>query len=283
MTIELYQYIKFESQEIEWLTYFVVNKKNFKKMSTTKIIHWSISKYFLGTRQNLPYALIILNQPISLWDKHFHTIWENASLNICADGGGNQLYDAFEKTDKKSRYIPHFIKGDLDSLRDDVRKFYISRGTVVQQDPDQNTTDFMKCIDLIRKKELESSEPSLKYEIIALGAFGGRVDQAMSNIHYLYKLKDERRIYLWSDQNMAFLLNKGKHQIQCDLNVEGPNCGIIPIGIERAIVTTTGLEWNLANSPTSFGEMISTSNHLIDDVITIETDSPILWTVELKF
>ncbi|CAG8518152.1 3141_t:CDS:2 [Diversispora eburnea] len=166
-------------------------------MSTTKIIHWSISKYFLGTRQIHPYALIILNQPISLWDKHFHTIWEN---------------------------------GDLDSLRDDVRKFYISRGTEVQQDPDQNTTDFMKCIDLVRKKEQESSEPSLKYEIIALGAFGG------------------------------------------------PNCGIIPIGIERAIVTTTGLEWNLANSPTSFGEMISTSNHLIDDVITIETDSPVLWT-----
>ncbi|CAG8772999.1 47_t:CDS:2, partial [Racocetra persica] len=215
-------------------------------------------------------------------------------------GGGNQLYEAFEGTDKQHMYIPHYIRGDLDSLRDDVRDFYISKvskhsiysfskyiteqkaivkGTEVEQDPDQNSTDFMKCIELVRRKE---SESSVKHEIVALGTFGGRVDQAMSNIHYLYKLKNERRIYLLSDQNMTILLDKGKHQIHCNHAIEGPNCGIIPIGIERAIVTTTGLEWNLTNSSTSFGEMISTSNHLINDIVMIETDSPILWTVELK-
>ncbi|KAF0498708.1 thiamine pyrophosphokinase [Gigaspora margarita] len=137
----------------------------------------------------------------------------------------------------------------------------------------------MKCIELVRRKERESS---VKHEIVALGTFGGRVDQAMSNIHYLYKLKNERRIYLLSDQNMTILLDKGKHQIHCNQAIEGPSCGIIPIGIERAIVTTTGLEWNLTNSSTSFGEMISTSNHLTNDIVMIETDSPILWTVELK-
>ncbi|CAG8677418.1 2712_t:CDS:2 [Cetraspora pellucida] len=220
-------------------------------------------------------------------------------MKICADGGGNQLYEAFEGTDKQHMYIPHYIRGDLDSLRDDVRDFYSSK---VEQDPDQNSTDFMKCIELVRRKE-----SSVKHEIVALGTFGGRVDQAMSNIHYLYKLKNERRIYLLSDQNMTILLDKGKHQIHCNQAIEGPSCGIIPIGIERAIVTTTGLEWNLsmlifvtpipffsinfvesdstfviANSSTSFGEMISTSNHLINDIVMIETDSPILWTVELK-
>ncbi|CAG8816730.1 30406_t:CDS:2, partial [Gigaspora margarita] len=197
--------------------------------------------------------------------------------------------------------------GDLDSLRDDVKDFYISKlldkGAEVERDPDQNSTDFMKCIELVRRKERESS---VKHEIVALGTFGGRVDQAMSNIHYLYKLKNERRIYLLSDQNMTILLDKGKHQIHCNQAIEGPSCGIIPIGIERAIVTTTGLEWNLsmsifvipsirftsliksdsnfviANSSTSFGEMISTSNHLTNDIVMIETDSPILWTVELK-
>ncbi|CAG8772814.1 475_t:CDS:1, partial [Racocetra fulgida] len=75
-------------------------------------------------------------------------------------------------------YIPHYIRGDLDSLRDDVRDFYISKvskhsiysfskyiteqkaidkGTEVEQDPDQNSTDFMKCIELVRRKERESS------------------------------------------------------------------------------------------------------------------------------
>ncbi|KAF0498705.1 thiamine pyrophosphokinase [Gigaspora margarita] len=246
------------------------------------VCFWSVTKFLTRVGKCIsepPYALIILNQPISRRNNVFHTLWENANLKICADGGGNQLYEAFEGTDKQQMYIPHYIRGDLDSLRDDVKDFYISKGAEVERDPDQNSTDFMKCIELVRRKERESS---VKHEIVALGTFGGRVDQAMSNIHYLYKLKNERRIYLLSDQNMTILLDKGKHQIHCNQAIEGPSCGIIPIGIERAIVTTTGLEWNLTNSSTSFGEMISTSNHLTNDIVMIETDSPILWTVELK-
>jgi len=103
------------------------------------------------------------------------------------------------------RYIPDYIRGDLDSLRDDVRNFFLSRGTEIQRDPDQESTDFMKCIDLISIKEEENSS---KYDVLAIGAFGGRFDQTMSNIHYLYKLKDERKIYLLSDKTMTFLLDK---------------------------------------------------------------------------
>ena len=90
-------------------------------------------------------------------------------------------------------------------MRDDVRNFYRSRGTEIQCDSGQEDTDFMKCIDLINIKE---EETSLKYDILAMGAFGGRFDQTMSNIHYLYKFKDERKIYLLSEKNMTFLLNK---------------------------------------------------------------------------
>ena len=107
------------------------------------------------------------------------------------------------------RYIPNYIRGDLDSLRDDVRDFYHSQGTEIQCESEQESTDFMKCIDLINIKE---EETSLKYDILAMGAFGGRFDQTMSNIHYLYKLKDERRIYLLSDKNMAFLLERVRSQ-----------------------------------------------------------------------
>jgi len=38
----------------------------------------------------------------------------------------------------------------------------------------------------------------------------------------------------------------------------------------------------IANFTSSFGVMISTSNILIDDIITVETDVPVLWTVELQ-
>jgi thiamine pyrophosphokinase len=105
------------------------------------------------------------------------------------------------------RYIPDYIRGDLDSLREDVRHFFYSQETEIQQESEQKSTDFMKCIKLISIKE-EEEENSSKYDVLAIGAFGGRFDQTMSNIHYLYKLKDERKIYLLSDNNMTFLLDK---------------------------------------------------------------------------
>ncbi|GBB90504.1 hypothetical protein RclHR1_01750003 [Rhizophagus clarus] len=243
--------------------------------------NWNFTE-FLSKKDHFkgsPYILIILNQPIQYPNNIFHTLWENAYLRICADGGANQLYDKFE-----GKYIPNYIRGDLDSLRDDVHQFFFLKGTEVQHVSEQDSTDFMKCIDLISiKEEKEEVENSSKYNVLAIGAFGGRFDQTMSNIHYLYKLKDERKIYLLSDKNMTFLLDKGKHNIFCDREIEGPACGILPIGVQRAILTTTGLKWNMTNVTTSFGVMISTSNILINDVITIETDVPVIWTVELQF
>ena len=99
-------------------------------------------------------------------------------------------------------------------MRDDVRKFYHSRGTEIQFETDQDSTDFMKCIDLVRIKEKETFS---KYDVLAIGTSGGRLDQIMSNIHYLYKLKDERKIYLLSDKNMSFLLNKVRN-IKINMN-----------------------------------------------------------------
>ena len=103
------------------------------------------------------------------------------------------------------RYIPNYIRGDLDSLRDDVREFYQSRGTEIQYEPEQDSTDFKKCVDLISTRE---EGTSLKYDVLAIGALGGRFDQMMSHVHYLYKLKDERKVYLLSDKIMIFLLDK---------------------------------------------------------------------------
>jgi len=38
----------------------------------------------------------------------------------------------------------------------------------------------------------------------------------------------------------------------------------------------------MTNITSTFGAMISTSNILINDVITVETDVPVIWTVELQ-
>ena len=48
-------------------------------------------------------------------------------------------------------------------------------------------------------------------------------------------------------------------------------------------VVTTGLKWNLdGERPLEFGSLISSSNELVEPLITVETDSPLLWTTGLK-
>lgn len=58
-----------------------------------------------------------------------------AQLRICADGGANRLFDAApqwapQRTPEEARsaFTPHVIKGDLDSIRPEVAKFYTERG-----------------------------------------------------------------------------------------------------------------------------------------------------------
>lgn len=94
-----------------------------------------------------------------------------------------------------------------------------------------------------------------------------------------------------------------------DLALFGKTCGILPVGVSEAHVTTKGLEWNLGPNdcaslalrvffvphgltdalpgikdmyPTSLSSAVSTSNHLIQEDIKIETDVPVVWTMEVR-
>jgi thiamine pyrophosphokinase len=61
----------------------------------------------------------------------------SGDLMYCADGGANRLHDALgDERDRwvvrkeslaDGRYLPTMVKGDLDSLRPDVRAYYVSK------------------------------------------------------------------------------------------------------------------------------------------------------------
>ena len=79
--------------------------------------------------------------------------------------------------------------------------------------------------------------------------------------------------------NTASLLPPGAHEIAVDASVEGPHCGLVPLGGPCASVTTRGLRWNLDAQPLAFGGLVSTSNLLVGDAVEVETSDPLVFTV----
>lgn len=185
-------------------------------------------------------ALIVLNSeipnPPSLV---FEKLWSLSQLHICADGGANRLYDATVKASStkniqqdtcnhERKYVPDLIRGDLDSLRAEVRTYYHQLGCKIECEPDQDFNDldksmyaaqqiFLKnssnlsgsmCVDDTINVGSSSDETVTDARIFVYGAFGGRFDQEMASLQALYKWGEtfHHRIVLYNDETCAFLL-----------------------------------------------------------------------------
>ncbi|KAF9565226.1 thiamine pyrophosphokinase Thi80 [Agrocybe pediades] len=251
-------------------------------MTTEKTV-WDVNFLQVPSSTKFPdalRALIILNQPISLY--LLKSVWSTTQWHCCADGGANRLYDALLPLEREE-FLPDLIKGDLDSIRPEVSEYYSSRGVDVIQDGDQNSTDLMKCVSALTEKErIAQSE---QHDIILLGGLSGRLDQTIHTLSYLHKLRKERkRVFAVTDENVGWVLDSGEHEILVDHDLLGPTCGLLPVGIDQTVLSTSGLRWNLSDQISSFDGLVSTSNHLIptERVVWVKTSKPIWWTAELK-
>eukprot|EP00250_Pteridium_aquilinum_P016012 c22892_g1_i1 orf=292-1146(+) len=237
-----------------------------------------------GEEVNNTYALVILNHDLPLLTQF---LWSKACCRICADGGANRIYDCipslFPHEDPikvRQRYKPDVIKGDLDSIRPEVKEFYFGLGTkIMNNSEDQDTNDLWKCVAYAIDSMHDIKKGQVK--LLVLGALGGRLDHEFANMNTLYLFR-EVRIILLTDQSMAFLLPKGyKHEIKIDSSVEGPYCGLLPLGCPSLSTTTTGLKWDLNETSMQFGGLISTSNTPISDRVTVTSDTDLVWTISL--
>ncbi|RDX85262.1 Thiamine pyrophosphokinase 1, partial [Mucuna pruriens] len=219
---------------------------------------------------SLNYALIVLNQSLP---RFAPLLWDHARVRVCADGGANRVYDEMPlffphqlPSHVRTRYKPDVIKGDMDSIRTEVLDFYAKLGTkVIDESHDQDTTDLHKCVTYIR--DLTPNTDQSQLCILVVGALGGRFDHEIGNINVLCRFSNTRIILLSDDCFIHLLPKNNCHKIFIQSSVEGPHCGLIPIGMPSGSSTTTGLKWDLNNTAMRFGGLISTSNIVKEDII----------------
>lgn len=180
----------------------------------------------------------------------------------------------------------------MDSLRPEVEEYYQDLGTKIVKNPDQYSTDVAKCLAYIDEHDIGKSadgpRASHRYprDVAILGGLGGRADQAFSLLHQLYRTSQDqatdRDLYLIAPESIIFLLEKGLNSIETPT---GPDLltkyvGIIPIA-RPSVITTRGLEWDVVDWHTEFGTQVSTSNHIVEKLVEVQTTEKVLFTVEL--
>lgn len=232
--------------------------------------------------------MIILNKkyPDDSTDRVFKKLWQDATYRACVDGGANYLYDIQQHSNiERALEMPNLICGDFDSIRPEVKDYFSNHnGVEVLRTPNQDLTDFSKCVELLGQK-IRSKMVDIDL-IVALSGRQDRCDHAMGNISTLYKapklLPNTTRLCLIYGCSYVTLLQNGKTILDVMTNHEGNWCGLVPVG-HPAIVNATGLKWNMQNFKLDFGEIISTSNELDGSgVVSVDTDFPLIWTMSFK-
>lgn len=176
--------------------------------------------------------------------------------------------------------LPSIIHGDLDSLRDDVRAYYESHGVEVLRDGDQYSTDFGKTMSKISARDNTTSQK----DVLILGTLAGRVDQGLGLLHEMTREETKHlnlRLWLFSESSLSIIL-RSRRTVVRNLLSSGlftENVGLVPV-YGPATISTAGLEWDVKDWFTQIGGQVSTSNHVKADEVEVETDGPILFTIE---
>lgn len=196
---------------------------------------------------------IILNGEIEDYKFIKSIIENNYDYIICADGGANHIY--------KMDIVPDYIIGDLDSVDEEVVRYYKENNVKFEKFPSRkNETDTELCIYLARNL-------NAKY-IDFIGALGGRVDHMIANINLLYYVRNMNIIpRIISEKSIIYIA------INEEITVEGnksDTISVIPLNGQAKGVTLTNLEYPLKDYDMDYGIPLGMSNVMLKNICTIK-------------
>lgn len=273
---------------------------------------------FLDTSVADNCVLILLNQ--SFAKLNLIRFWKATELHICADGGANRLYDFFSDS-TRDNFIPEFITGDFDSIRDEVKQYYASKGSRIIEQSTQYATDFMKAVTiaqiwyglaelkqtllkssdsidshdgLVRLVEKipkpESDNNPIPVHLYILSALGGRFDQTVHSISQLYKLNEtdpHLRLLFITEYDVVFVLSRGTNYISYKSKAvfsssSVPTCGLLPLGSSQVTIDSDGLKYDVHNWESSMTTQVSSSNGLSGTKgVVVRILDPLVMNIEI--
>jgi thiamine pyrophosphokinase len=183
---------------------------------------------------------------------------ENCQLLICADSGANCLYEYNIK--------PHYIIGDLDSIKEEAKDYFKKEGIVIDSyAAEKDETDS----ELALNKAIQLGAD----EIIFLGCIGKRLDHVIGNLGLLrHCLKRMIKASIIDENNKIFMINtssviNGEADMTFSLQAYG--------GDVKGL-TIKGAKYPLYDYKLEEGNPITLSNKFISNEVKIEFMSGIL-------
>ncbi len=173
---------------------------------------------------------------------------------VVADGGARHIL----ANDPR----PAAVIGDFDSLSDGARKTF---GDILHHVPEQDTTDFEKVLNRVEAPLL-----------IGLGFLGGRLDHSFSALNVLVRARAQK-VILIGGEDLIFRLDQ---QLDLALPVETP-IALLPMGPARA--WTKGLRWDMDGLPLAPDGMVSSSNKIASEQVSLRVDGPVLISFPKRF
>ena len=185
-------------------------------------------------------------------DKNFYLNFiKNHKGDIyCADGGANICYEL--------NLIPNEIYGDLDSIQNEVKKFYQEQNVkFIKFKIEKDYTD----------SELVLNEIQNKYDIIyCIAGLGGSIDHELTNINLLDKYS-----------NLIFISEKEKiFKIDSDSKFNdmiNTKISFVIFSDEVKALTLKGFKYNIENLDIKKGEARCISNIIIENEANLSIKS----------